>query len=145
MDGFTIELISKATPDLVEPIGRLLGQLTSSEREFDLEALQRIVQSENSHLFILRTTEVVGMLSLGSYHSPTGCKVWVEDVVVDSRHRGQGLGRALIRRAIEYCKQELAPCCLMLTSNPTRTAANALYRTAGFEQKITNVYKHDCH
>ncbi len=145
MEGFTIDLISEATDELVEPIGRLLGQLTSSEREFSAKALQRIVQSENSHLFILRTTEIVGMLTLGVYHSPTGCKVWVEDVVVDSRHRGQGLGRALICRAIEYCKREFAPCCLMLTSNPSRTAANALYRTAGFEQKITNVYKHDCH
>lgn len=145
MEVFTIELISEATADLVEPIERLLGQLTSSERTFDLEALQRIVRSENSHLFILRTSEVVGMLTLGVYHSPTGCKVWVEDVVVDSCHRGQGLGRALIRHAIEYCERELAPCSLMLTSNPTRTAANALYRTAGFEQKITNVYKYDCH
>ena len=84
------------------------------------------------------------MLTLGTYLSPTSRKVWVEDVVVDSAFRSRGYGRALIDHAIDYCELHLAPCTLMLTSNPTRKEANALYRKSGFEQKITNVYKLNC-
>lgn len=141
MADFEIELILKATPEIVEPIGRLLGQLTSAGVEFDMEALRRITASESSHLFLLRTSEVAGMLTLGTYYSPTGRKVWVEDVVVDSKYRGQGLGRALIAHAIEFCRKRYAPCNLMLTSNPARIAANELYRSSGFEPKQTNVYR----
>lgn len=144
MNEYSIERIKLPMQELVGPIRHLLGQLTTKEMEFDLEALERIVQSPSSELFILRGEEVVGMLTIGIYSSPTGRKVWVEDVVVDSRWRGQGLGRELINEAIKYCQRELAPCTLMLTSNPARIEANELYRTSGFEPKHTNVYKYDC-
>ena len=109
------------------------------------EELQRIVADPASHLFVARINEkVVAMLTLGDYHSPTGRKAWVEDVVVDEAFRGRGLGREMVEFAIQYCKTHLAPCTLMLTSNPTRVAANELYRSSGFEQKITNVYKLNC-
>ena len=122
MNEYSIERIKQPMQELVEPIRRLLGQLTTKEVEFDLEALQKIVQSPSSELFILRGEEVVGMLSIGIYSSPTGRKVWVEDVVVDSRWRGQGYGRDLINEAVKYCQRELAPCTLMLTSNPALNA-----------------------
>ena len=109
MNEYSIERIKQPMQELVEPIRRLLGQLTTKEVEFDLEALQKIVQSPSSELFILRGEEVVGMLSIGIYSSPTGRKVWVEDVVVDSRWRGQGYGRELINEAVKYCQRELAP------------------------------------
>lgn len=144
MNEYSIERIKQPMQELVEPIRRLLGQLTTKEVEFDMEALREIVQSPSSELFILRGEEVVGMLSIGIYSSPTGRKVWVEDVVVDSRWRGQGYGRELINEAVKYCQQELAPCTLMLTSNPARVEANELYRTSCFEPKHTNVYKYDC-
>ena len=44
--------------------------------------------------------------------------------------------------AVEYARQ-WAPVTLMLTSRPSRTEANALYRTAGFGLKTTNVYRMD--
>ena len=77
------------------------------------------------------------------YHCPTARKVWVEDVVVDSAYRGQGLGKELVAFAIDYVEKNLAPCSLMLTSRPSRIAANELYRKSGFEQRQTNVYKID--
>ena len=80
------------------------------------------------------------MLTLGKYYSPTGCKAWIEDVVVDNAYRGQGLGRMLVEEAIEQARGWGAET-LMLTSNPKRIAANALYRSLGFEPKETNVYR----
>lgn len=140
-----IEHVTTFDPTLVAPIQQLLDQLTKQPINFGEEQLQALVESENSHLFVLREQEqIVGMLTIGSYLSPTGCKAWVEDVVVDKEHRGKEYGRELINHAIRFCEESLAPCTLMLTSNPMRVAANALYRSSGFEPKHTNVYKYNC-
>ena len=66
--------------------------------------------------------------------------LYLEDLFILKEHRGKGYGKMLVEHAIGYART-LSPCTLMLTSNPTRIAANELYRASGFEQKITNVYK----
>ena len=142
MPQYTIEAISQFDAALVVPINDMLAQLTSREASFGEQELHAIIENPASQLFILRDEEkAIGMLTLGRYASPTGVKVWVEDVVVMNEYRGAGLGRRLVNHAIEYCKANYAPCTLMLTSNPARVAANELYRTSGFEPKQTNVYK----
>ena len=142
MPQYTIEAISQFDAALISPINDMLAQLTSREASFGEQELHAIIENPASQLFILRDEEkVIGMLTLGRYASPTGVKVWVEDVVVMNEYRGAGLGRKLVNHAIEYCKTNYAPCTLMLTSNPARVAANELYRTSGFEPKQTNVYK----
>ena len=82
------------------------------------------------------------MLTLGEYLAPTGRKMWIEDVVVDVAARGNSFGRAMVEYAVGYARG-LGDGALMLTSRPSRIAANALYRSSGFEQKETNVYKMD--
>jgi ribosomal protein S18 acetylase RimI-like enzyme len=66
--------------------------------------------------------------------------MWIEDVVVDEAMRGRSIGRLLVNSAIEYAKT-LGGGTLMLTSRPSREAANALYRSCGFVFKETNNYK----
>lgn len=140
-----IEQVTHYDEQLIAPIHSLLSQLTRQPIIFGEEELRALIANTASHLFIMREQEeVVGMLTLGIYLSPTGRKAWVEDVVVDITYRSRGFGRALISHAIHYCEETLSPCTLMLTSNPQREAANALYRTSGFKQKITNVYKLNC-
>lgn len=140
-----IEQVTHYDEQLIAPIHSLLSQLTRQPIIFGEEELRALIANNASHLFIMREQEeVVGMLTLGIYLSPTGRKAWVEDVVVDITYRLRGYGRALISHAIHYCEETLSPCTLMLTSNPQREAANALYRTSGFKQKITNVYKLNC-
>lgn len=120
---------------------RLLSQLTSRPVSFGEEAYCRLLEAPHSHLFLLLEEDtVVGMLTVGIYLSPTGSKAWIEDVVIDEACRGRGYGRVLVAHAIDYCIQEGIDT-LMLTSNPRRVAANALYRSLGFEQKETNVYR----
>ena len=46
----------------------------------------------------------------------------------------------MIEKAIDFVRQT-GNTTLMLTSRPSRVAANALYQSAGFERKETNVYK----
>jgi GNAT superfamily N-acetyltransferase len=142
MATYTIEHVTQFDSALIAPIADMLAQLTAREYPFGEQELRAIVEDTASKLFIMRDDErIMGMLTLGHYTSPTGRKVWVEDVVVSADYRGKGLGRRLINHAIEYCRENLSPCTLMLTSNPARIAANELYRTSGFEPKQTNVYK----
>lgn len=121
----------------------MLAQLSSSGACIDEAQLQALVESEASHLFLAKYKgEVVAMLTLGEYLAPTGRKMWIEDVVVDESARGLSIGRAMVGHAIEYAK-ELGGGALMLTSRPSRIAANNLYRSCDFKQKETNVYKMD--
>ena len=142
MATYTIEHVAQFDSALIAPIADMLAQLTAREYPFGEQELRAIIEDSASQLFVMRDDErIMGMLTLGHYTSPTGRKVWVEDGVVSAEYRGEGLGRKLINHAIEYCRDNLSPCTLMLTSNPARVAANELYRTSGFEPKQTNVYK----
>ena len=124
-----------------EAMQRFLDQLTSSPMTLTEEMFNQLLESPNSHLFfLLKDEQIAGMLTVGIYHSPTGGKAWIEDVVVDASFRGQGLSKLLVAHAIEFTKSKQIPL-LMLTSNPKRVAANKLYQTMGFERKETNVYR----
>ena len=141
MTNIKIERITSADSSTAEAISLLLKQLSSQEFIFTERELAALVNDSSSSLFLLFAEDkIAGMLTLGTYLSPTGRKAWIEDVVVDSQERGKGYGKMLVEHAIEYART-LSPCTLMLTSNPARIAANELYRASGFEQKITNVYK----
>lgn len=136
--------LTAAEASYVEPIKKLLAQLTSSPVVFTEKELQAIVADSSSHLFLLCVDgEAVGMLTLCSYLAPTGRKYWVEDVVVDSAMRGRSYGRRLLEHAMEWVAKNGSGV-VMLTSKPARVAANALYRSVGFEQKVTNVYRKEC-
>ena len=143
MEQLEIFEVKEVVDSYVPPINSLLAQLSSSGVCFSLERLQEMVESQASHLFLARYKgEVVAMLTLGEYMAPTGRKMWIEDVVVDAAARGLSIGRAIVDYAIEYARG-VGDGVLMLTSRPSRVAANALYRSCSFEQKETNVYKMD--
>ncbi|WP_242385727.1 GNAT family N-acetyltransferase [Phocaeicola sartorii] len=128
-------------PEYTDAVQRLLEQLTSRPVKLTGTALREIIFQENTHLFfLLANQKIAGMLTVGIYYSPTGGKAWIEDVVVDEKYRGQGFSKQLVTHAVRFVKEQGIPL-IMLTSNPTRTAANKLYQKSGFEQKQTNVYK----
>ena len=105
--------------------------------------LMRAVESASSHFFAVMTNDgrIIGCSTLCAFDSPTGRKASVEDVVVSSQYRGQGLGKMLMEHVIDYAKKELRNVELHLTSRPHKVAANELYRRLGFQQKQTNVYE----
>ena len=124
-----------------EAMQRFLDQLTTNPMTLTEAMFRQLLDSDNSHLFFLvKDEQIAGMLTVGIYHSPTGGKAWIEDVVVDEAFRGQGLSKLLVAHAIEFTKSQGIPS-LMLTSNSKRIAANKLYQAMGFERKETNVYR----
>ena len=134
MTNIKIERITSADGSTAEAISLLLKQLSSQEFSFSERELSALINDPSSSLFLLYTEDkIAGMLTLGTYLSPTGRKAWIEDVVVDSAYRGKGYGKMLVEHAIEYART-LSPCTLMLTSNPARIDAYELYRASGFVQ-----------
>ncbi len=105
--------------------------------------LQRAVEAAGTHFFAVLEDfgRIVGCASLCVFDSPTGRKASVEDVVVSSSCRGRGIGRQLVDAILDFARRELAPVEIHLTSRPHRVAANELYRSLGFQQKETNVYR----
>ena len=122
----------------------LLDLMKELNAELNVTALQqqRSVASPGTRIFVAENDEkhIIGCATLCVFESPTGRKASVEDVVVLPAYRGQGIGRTLLQRIIDFAKTKLAPIDLRLTSNPTRTEANAMYQALGFEKRDTNVY-----
>ena len=144
----TVELITAATPEIHEAMGRLIPQLSRSAAPMSEADVQRFLSQDSVHLFAFRPDEadaqgnrpILGMLSLVTFEIPTGVRAWIEDVVVDEAARGQGAGFALVEAAVEHAKNVRART-VDLTSRPSREAANRLYQRAGFQLRETNVYR----
>ncbi|MBM3124302.1 MAG: GNAT family N-acetyltransferase, partial [Chloroflexi bacterium] len=85
--------------------------------------------------------EIVGALTLAVYRVPTGVRSIIEDVIVEAACREQGVGEALMRRAVEEARRRGAQS-ISLTSNPAREAANKLYLKLGFKHRDTNSYQY---
>jgi len=137
-----IKQINTLTPAIQTAIQHFIDLLVSTPYTASNETLTALVASENSHLFLAydESENIMGMLTVGIYYSTTGKKAWIEDVVVDDTFRGQGIGEKLVQHAIEFVKTKDVNL-LMLTSHPSRIAANKLYPRVGFSKRETNVYK----
>lgn len=133
---------TEATAELVEAFERLTPQLSSSNPPPSAEALAAIAASDASRLLVAHADgAIVGSLTLVLVRIPTGLRAIIEDVVVDERSRGQGVGRKLNEAALELARSAGAVT-VDLTSRPTREAANRLYLNLGFVVRDTNVYRY---
>jgi GNAT superfamily N-acetyltransferase len=134
--------IRKASKDDLEAIlslyadpeldhGRTLD-LADAERIFE-----RMASYPNYSVYVTELeNEVVGtfalliMDNLAHLGAPSGV---VEDVVVNSRWRGQGIGKAMMRFAMDECAR--AGCYkLTLSSNLKRESAHRFYESLGFKR-----------
>ena len=137
-----IETVIEATDELYKAFQRLVPQLTMNNPPPFLNDLTALVRDSSSTLLVARNEEniIVGALTLVVYRVPTGIRSIIEDVIVDSSARGQGVGEALMKRAIEIAHEKGARN-ISLTSNPMREAANRLYLRMGFKKRETNAYQ----
>lgn len=137
-----IDIVTHADEELCEAFQRLVPQLTTNHPPPTLDELTALVQEASSTLMVARNPagQIIGALSLAVYRVPTGVRSIIEDVVVDLSARGQGVGEALMQRAIERAAEKGASN-ITLTSNPMRVAANRLYLKMGFKKRETNAYQ----
>lgn len=116
----------------------LFSQLTGREIiNIDILAMQNPSQD---YLVLENNGEVVGFGALISYYLPTvGMVGKIEEIIVDEKFRGQGLGRKLLEKLLKTAtNKKLVK--VQLTSNPKRIAARKLYESLGFTMKDTDVF-----
>lgn len=138
----TIRPVTEVTKSLTDAYKVLIPQLSSSSNPPTEEALQRIIESDSAQILIAEDENggILGTMTLIIFQIPTGIRAWIEDVVVDSSARGRGIGKKLNLAALELAKQAGAKT-VDLTSRPARQEANQLYRSIGFAERETNVYR----
>lgn len=139
-DDMEIQELHNYTQAQFDDLKQLMSEL-SDRVSLTQTNLLMVLKDSNCHLYVILDGErVMGCATLCVFHSPTGTKASVEDVVVSSAYRGQHLGKQLMEYVLEQAKA-YAPIELHLTSNPIRVAANKLYQSLGFQKKETNCYQ----
>jgi ribosomal protein S18 acetylase RimI-like enzyme len=107
--------------------------------EFDENAL--IADNNCDCLVIEKDSEIIGFSSLITYRVPTkGLVARIEDVIVDEKYRGQGIGRGVMEKLIEMAKEKNISM-IELTSKPERIVARKLYESLGFVVYNTGVFR----
>ncbi len=139
----TVERITSSAGVKLTDINELLSQLHSersdpSAPQTDLDT----IASDKKAIFVVAKDggKVVGMATtylVAKFGKTIG---YVEDVVVNETHRGQGIGTKLMERIVSEAK-DAGVYYLYLTSRDGRTAANSLYQKLGFEKRETNNYR----
>ena len=137
--------ITEMSQKVYDAFERLLPQLSSSAKTPAWDELEDVISSRACIVLAAADDadpeeKILGTMTLVVFRIPTGVRSWVEDVVVDTDARGQGIGEKLIRTAIERAKQEGAKT-IDLTSRPSRVEAHRLYKRCGFEQRETCVFR----
>ncbi|MGE5073120.1 MAG: GNAT family N-acetyltransferase [Anaerolineae bacterium] len=135
-----VDEVTSFTPELLAAVGGLVPQLTVKPPPSETE-LRALVESDCSTLVVARDDRdaICGMACVSVYRVPTGIRAVIEDVVVDSSLRGQGIGELLTRRCLNVARRK-GVASVTLTSNPAREAANRLYLRMGFTLRETNSY-----
>jgi 2-amino-4-hydroxy-6-hydroxymethyldihydropteridine diphosphokinase len=123
-------------------INHLLHQLSPKAPTMDVNYLRRTLTPRTTHIYIGydEAGYPAAMVTLCLAASPSGCKAWMEDLVVDEEYRHRGYAHALVA----YIKEEsrrLGASTLNFTSRPERKEANRLYQAAGFQPRNTHVYR----
>ena len=149
-NNMEIQELQDYTQAQYEDLKQLMSEL-SDRVNFTQTDLMSVLKDSNCHLYVIFDSltpspspkgegRIIGCATLCVFHSPTGTKASIEDVVVSSAYRGQHLGKQLMEYVLEQA-QAYAPIELHLTSNPMRVAANKLYLSLGFQKKETNCYQ----
>jgi ribosomal protein S18 acetylase RimI-like enzyme len=139
--NFVIEKLTESNESILKVLNSLLRQLNPELTLMVESDLVEIIHSSCTNLFVLKDGDlIIGMVTLVVYKTPSGARGYVEDVVVDEKYRGKGLGKMLILHTLTISK-EMKLEYVGLTSRPEKIAANNLYQSLGFKKRNTNAYR----
>jgi GNAT superfamily N-acetyltransferase len=142
-EGIRVEPLREATPEFVAAASRLLPQLNPRLGVPPLEQLQRMVDDPGVTLLVAREGEaIVGMACVIVYSTPARTKARLEDVVVDERARGRGVGAMLVEACIELGRKNRVNLVELQSARiPAREAAHRLYQRLGFKLAESDVFR----
>ncbi|MCG7869254.1 MAG: GNAT family N-acetyltransferase [Candidatus Thiodiazotropha taylori] len=129
----------------------LLRQLFSIEADFNVDpdkqrrGLELLQESEAAEIFVVRGArqEVVAMATLQLVVSTAegGLVAWMEDVVVDADHRGQGVGEFLLSHINRWVESRGIKRVQLVADRDNRSAIE-FYKTQGWQEINLNVLRH---
>jgi ribosomal protein S18 acetylase RimI-like enzyme len=114
-----------------ETVERLLRVL-SADAEVSSDDAPTYVAVQDGH--------VVGIVTLCFFRTLTGPKSYPDHLVVDPRMRRRGIGRALVEHAVSRARAAGAAR-IDLTAGDQKVAGRALYRSLGFRERDTRVFR----
>ncbi len=120
-------------------ITSLLKQLNPRLKKFTRADFNRSA-AENTVYAAICGRRIVGMATIHFYRTFSYKSGVINDVVVDEKYRGQGIGKRLTKALVKEAKKEKADH-IDLTSKPERVVANAMYEKLGFKKRKTNYYR----
>lgn len=136
-------LTSLAERSDIPRLSALLADLFAQEAEFHPDPVRQraglgmiLDDPRIGHVLVARLQpggEIVAMaVVLYTVSTFLGARVcWLEDVVVDPRHRGQGIGAHLVDDAVAHAQSQGCQRVTLLTDHDNERAQR-LYRHAGF-------------
>jgi GNAT superfamily N-acetyltransferase len=138
-----IEAVSEPTPEVLKALERLLPQLNSTLPVPDMARLERLLADPSVTLLVARNgEEIVGTTTVIVYTTPFWIKARLDEVVVDSGARGNGVGEALVMAALEVGRAKGAQVAeLQSGRGPARDAAHRLYERIGFRIRDSDVMR----
>lgn len=138
-----IDSVNKVTPQLQQALARLLPQLNPTLEVPDLTRLQRLVADPAVTLLIAVDGDViVGTTTVIVYTTPFWIKARLDEVVVDAKARGKGVGEALVKAALDVGRQKGAQVAeLQSGRGENRQAAHRLYERLGFRIRDSDIMR----
>lgn len=133
--------LRRATPKSLKEINNLLPQLSKTPKRLSLNFLNSIVKDKNTRLVVAKDgAQIVGMATLILTITPNGKRAKIEDVVVDEKYRGKGIGEKISKKLIAIAKSKRVRR-IELTTGQRRIAAHKLYEKIGFKKVDSDVYR----
>lgn len=137
----TFKRVKKANKKTLAAINYLLPQLSSTAKSLSGRQFQEMVRDKNNFFMgVWDKEKMIGMGFIVFILTPVGLRARLEDMVVDEKYRGKGLGGTLIRRLIAEAKKRKARW-IEFTSRKDRIATNRFYKKFGFKLRDTNIYR----
>ncbi|TDS15223.1 phosphinothricin acetyltransferase [Maribacter caenipelagi] len=135
-----IKLITfnEVTADLQSQLTELYKQLNAELTQLDL-ATALSDYNTTDVVICMDDDKLVGIAMMAKYKVVSGHKGMIEDVVVSSDYRGQGIGRKLMEKLLEKAEKSKLDD-VLLFSGHHRTAAISLYKSLGFKLKESGMY-----
>jgi ribosomal protein S18 acetylase RimI-like enzyme len=131
MADVIIEQLTEATPEAAKQLESLLEQLTQHAQPLDVKRLQQIIDGSGAVYVARGDGKIVGSVTRLDLRHPVRTRCWIDDLVVDSQWRGQGIAQKLMERAIADAPQDAVS--VRLSSKVSRVDSHRLYSKLGFE------------
>ena len=136
-----IEELQRVTQKSLKEINALLPQLSKTPKLLSLKLLGTITKDKNTYLVVAKEgTQIVGMGTLVAMITPHGKRAKIEDVVVDEKYRGKGIGEKISKKLVAIAKNKRVRR-IELTTGQKRIAAHRLYERVGFKKVDSDVYR----